>query len=135
MMTVISPNKARKIAQDILSLNDKKILSVSIRDWSGNSLAVNYTEAFRQRFRANRLVGSKYSGTLAIATLGVVNEVKDVFGKVQAIITIHEDCKLMLLPMPSYKILIGLVFERLAVIEDHSLANKIERILVEAIEA
>ena len=134
MTTVIAPNRTEKIADEILSLNDK-ILSVSIRDWSGNGLAVKSTDAFRQRFRANRLVGSKYTGSLAVAALGVVNEVADVFGKAQAIITLHEDCKLMLLPMPSYQILIGLVFERLAVIEDYSLANKIERILVEAIEA
>jgi hypothetical protein len=65
----------------------------------------------------------------------VVNEVADVFGKAQAIITLHEDCKLMLLPMPSHQVLIGLVFERLAVIEDYSLANKIERILVETVES
>ncbi len=137
MKAVISPNKAEKIAEDILSLNDKKImiLSVSIRDWGGNSLAVKSTEAFRQRFRANRLVGSKYTGSLAVAALGVVNEVKDVFGKVQAIITLHEDCKLMLLPMPSYQLLIGLVFERLAIIEDYSLANEIERILIETVES
>jgi hypothetical protein len=41
----------------------------------------------------------------------------------------------MLLPMPSHQVLIGLVFERLAVIEDYSLANKIERILVETVES
>jgi hypothetical protein len=130
----VSPSKAEKIAEDVLSLNDK-MLSVSIRDWSGNSLAVKSTEAFRQRFRANRLVESKYSGALAVAALGVVNEVKDVFGEAQAIITLHKDCKLMLLPMLSYRVLIGLVFERLAVVEDYSLANKIERILVETVES
>jgi hypothetical protein len=37
-MAVISPNKAEKIVENILSsLNDKKmILSVPIRDWSGS---------------------------------------------------------------------------------------------------
>jgi hypothetical protein len=44
MMTFISSSKAEKIANDILSSNDK-ILSVSIRDWTGNSLAVKSTEA------------------------------------------------------------------------------------------
>ncbi len=80
------------------------------------------------------MVGSKYSGSLAVAALGVVNEVKDIFGEAQAIITLHKNCKLMLLPMPPYKILIGLAFERLAVIEDYSLANKIERILAQNVE-
>ena len=80
------------------------------------------------------MVGSKYSGSLAVAALAVVNEVKDVFGEVRGIITLHEDCKLMLLPMPSHQVPIGLVLERSAVIEDYSLAHKIERILAETVE-
>jgi hypothetical protein len=45
--------------------------------------------------------GAGYGATLAIATLNVVNEVKDIFGEAQAIITIHDDCKLTLVSMPS----------------------------------
>jgi hypothetical protein len=65
----------------------------------------------------------------------VVNEVKDVFGEAQAIITIYEACKVMLLPMPSYEVIVGLAVERSVVTEDYSLANKIERILAETIKS
>jgi hypothetical protein len=65
----------------------------------------------------------------------MVNEVKDIFGEAQAIITIYEDCKLMLLPMPSYEVIVGLAVERSVVTEDYSLANKIERILAETIKS
>jgi hypothetical protein len=68
---------------------------------------------------------------LTIATVGLVNEVKDVFGEAQAIITIYEDCKMMLLPVPSYGVIVGLTVERSVVTEDHSLAKEIKRILAE----
>ncbi len=42
-------SKVKKIADDILSLNDE-ILSVSLRDWSGNILAAKSRESFGKRF-------------------------------------------------------------------------------------
>ena len=106
------PSKAEKIVDAILSSNDK-ILLVSIRGWSGNILAIKSRDSFKERFfGASNLVGTKYGGSLTIATLGLMNEVKDVFGEAQAIITIYQKCKVMLLPMPSYQLLIGLTIER-----------------------
>ncbi len=127
-------SKVKKIADDILSSNEK-ILSISVIEWSGNILAVKSRESFRKRFRVSGLEGSRYSGTLATTTLSVVNEVKDAFGESQAIISIHKDCKLMLLPMPSYEILVGLALERSVVTEDYSLAYKIERLLAETVKS
>jgi hypothetical protein len=132
----LTPSKAEKIAEDILSLDDK-ILSVSIRDWSGNSLAVKSRESFKERFRVNRLEGSRFSGSLAVAALAVVNEVVEFFGEVKAIITLHEDCKLMLLPMPLHEVLIGLVLERSPDTEEeeevgYHIANKIERLMTDS---
>jgi hypothetical protein len=97
-------SKAEKIVDAILSSNDK-ILLASIRGWSGNILAVKYRDSFEERFSGiSSLVGTNYSGSLTIATLGLVDEAKHVFGEAQAIITIYEKCKVMLLPMPSYRI-------------------------------
>jgi hypothetical protein len=131
------PGKAEKIAEDILSLDDK-ILLVSIRDWSGDSLAVKSRESFKERFRVNRLEGSRFSGSLAVAALAVINEVVDVFGEIKAIITLHEDCKLMLLPMLSHEVLIGLVLERSPDTEEeeeeeggYHIANKIESLMAD----
>jgi len=129
----LAPSKAEKIVDDILSL-DEKILSASVRDWSGHILAAKSKESFMKQFRANRLIGSKYGGTIAITILGVVNEVKEFFGEPQAIITIFKDCKLMLLPMPSYEVLVGLTLEPSAVTEDYSLAHNIEKVLADAVE-
>jgi hypothetical protein len=71
--------------------------------------------------------------TLAIATLNVVNEARDIFGEPQAIITIHDDCKLTLLPIPSHDILVGLVVQRSVNVEDDKIVNKIERIVADTI--
>ena len=128
---VLVSDKAEKIVDAILSSNDK-ILLVSIRGWNGNILAVKFRDSFKERFfGVGSLIGTAYSGSLTIATLSLVNEVKDIFGEAQAITTIYENCKVMLLPMPSYEVIVGLTLERSVVTEDYSLANKIERILAE----
>ena len=125
------PSKAEEMVDAILSSNDK-ILLVSIRGWNGNILAVKFRDSFRERFfGVSSLVGTRYSGSLTIATLSLVNEVKDVFGEAQAIITIYERCKVMLLPMPLYEVIVGLALECSAVTEDYSLAKEIKRILAE----
>jgi hypothetical protein len=127
-------DKAEKIVDAILSSNDK-ILLVSIRGWSGNILAVKARDSFRERFfGASGLVGTRYGGSVTVAILSLANEVKDVFGEPQAIITIFEDYKMMLLPMPSYEVIVVLAVERSVVTEDYSLANKIERILAETVK-
>jgi hypothetical protein len=102
---------AERIVDEVI-LSDEGILCVSVIDWSGNILAVKSRESFAERFGVSRLVGTRYSGSLAIATLSLVNEVKDVFGEAQAITILHKDCKLMLLPIPSYQMLVELVLER-----------------------
>ena len=129
------PNKAEKIVDGI---NDK-ILLVSIRGWSGNILTVKSRDSFTERFfGASRLIGTKYGGSLTIATLGLINEVRDVFGEAQGIITIYENCKVMLLPMRSYQILIGLTVERSPSDveekeESYSIANKTERLVADTL--
>jgi hypothetical protein len=130
-------SKAEKIVDAILYSNDK-ILLASIRGWSGNILAVKYRDSFEERFSGiSSLVGTNYSGSLTIATLGLVDEVKHFFGEAQAIITIYEKCKVMLLPVPSYQIFVGLAVERSPDTEEkeesYNIANKIERLVADTL--
>jgi hypothetical protein len=119
---VVTSSAAERIADDILSTNDE-ILAISIIDKKGNVLAGKSKESFNKAFRLN-VDGDKYGATLAVGILSLVNEVKNTFGEAQAIITIHKNCKLMLLPVPSYEILVGLVIQR-----DYNIVSKIERLL------
>jgi hypothetical protein len=64
----------------------------------------------------------------------VANEVRDVFGEAQAIIAIYENCKMMLLPIPAYQILVGLVLQRSVNAEGYNIANKIERLLADTVK-
>lgn len=76
-----------------------------------------------------------YGGNLAVATLNVVNESRNVFGRAKAVITIHDKCKLMLLPIPpSFQLLVGLVIERSVNAEDHKIANEIEVLVADILE-
>jgi hypothetical protein len=119
---VVTSSAAERIADDILSTNDE-ILAISVIDKKGNVLAGKSKESFDKAFRLN-VDGDKYGATLAVGILSLVNEVKNTFGEAQAIITIHKNCKLMLLPVPSYEILVGLVLQR-----DYNIVSKIERLL------
>jgi hypothetical protein len=74
--------------------------------------------------------GEKYGGSLAAATLGLVNELKGFFGEAQIIITIYNNCKLMLLNISSYYILIGLALERSFNCEDDDFIEKIKQLIV-----
>jgi hypothetical protein len=130
-MVIITSSAAERISDDILSTNEE-ILSISIMDMRGNVLASKSKEYFRQVF-GKTLEGDKYGGTLAVAALAVANEVKDIFKEAQAIISIYENCKMMLLPIPSYEILVGFVLQRSVNAEGYNIANKIERLLVDAI--
>jgi hypothetical protein len=123
---------AEKIVDDILSSNDK-ILAVSIIDRKrGNTLAAKSRRSFKEAFEVTA-DGDRDGGALAIATLSVVNQVRDIFGEPEAIITIHKDCKLMLVSIPSYDILVGLVVERSVDTDDDKIANKIERLVADTI--
>ena len=82
-------------------------------------------QSLKYTFRVIR-DGEESGGTLAFTILSLVIQVRDVFGDAQAIIIIHKNCKLMLLPMPSYEILVGLVIHSSANAEDGQIAKNIE---------
>ena len=124
---------ARRIAYETLSTNDE-ILAISIMDLRGNIIAATSKESFKQDFGVSR-EGDKYGGSLAVAALAVANEVREVVGEAQALISIYKKCKMMLLPVPSYEILVRFVLHGSVNAEGYNIANKIERLLVDAIES
>jgi hypothetical protein len=129
-MAAITSSDAKRIVDDVLSTNNE-ILAISIIDQEGgNILAAKSKDSFKKAFGVTR-DGDKYGGTLALAALSIVNEVKDVVGEAKAIITIYKNCKMMLLPIQSYEILVGLVLEPSINAEDYNIANKIERLLAD----
>jgi hypothetical protein len=125
---VVTSSAAERIADEVLSSNDE-ILAISIIDMKGNILAAKSKEFFKKAFRVTADDGDKYGATLAVGIFSLVNEVKEVFGEPQAISTIHKNCKLMLLPIASYQILVGLVHQR-----DYNISSKIEKLFADAVK-
>jgi hypothetical protein len=123
----VTSSDAERIVDDILSTNDE-ILAVSIMDIGGNFLAAKSKESFKEAFRVTADLHN-YGGTLALAVLSLVNQVRNVFEEAKAVITIHKNCKLMLLSLPSFEILVGLVLQRSANAEDDKIADEIERLV------
>jgi hypothetical protein len=121
---VVTSSDAERIADNVLSSNDE-ILGISIIDMKGNILAAKSKESFKKAFRLTADV-DKYGATLAVGIFSLVNEVKEFFGEAEAISTIHKNCKLVMLPIPSYQILVGLVLQR-----DYNIASKIEKLFAD----
>ena len=140
MTIIITSRIAERIADEILSTNEE-ILAVSIVDESGRGLgrgaarnivlASKAKESFRKAFGIFQ-GGAKYGGTLGLAALGVANEVRDFAGQVQSIITTYEKFKIMLLRMPAYDIVVGLVLESSVNGDDYSknIRREIERLFL-----
>ena len=71
-------SEAEKIVDGILT-SDDKILAVSIIDKKREDIfSAKSRQSFKNAFRVTS-DGDKYGGTLAIATLSVVNEARDIF--------------------------------------------------------
>ncbi|HJU35753.1 MAG TPA: hypothetical protein VJ695_11595 [Nitrososphaera sp.] len=126
----VTSGSAKRIVDDVLSIYDV-VLGISIMNMKGNILAANSKEAFREVFRVTQDRATD-SGALALATLNVVNETRNIFGRVEAIITIHQNCKLMLLPLPPFQLLVGLVLERSVNVED-KIAKEIEKLVADTL--
>ncbi|MDQ3884915.1 MAG: hypothetical protein M3239_05680 [Thermoproteota archaeon] len=127
----VTHTDAEKVVDSSLSGNDE-ILAISIMDMGGNPLAAKSKVSFKESFRP-AADWQDYGGTLALATLSLVNQVRNVFGEAKAIITIHKNCKLMLLSISSYQILVGLVLERSVNAEDQSIVDNIERLMADVL--
>ena len=129
-MTLIDSTAAERIANEILSTYDGKILSVSILDTKGNFLATKSTESFEKTFGKLK-EGRKYGGTLAIASLSISNEVREIAGETKVITTTYEKCKMVLIPLPSYEILVGFVLKREVVLDEDRIASRIESLVAD----
>jgi hypothetical protein len=134
-MAIITSTTAERIADEVLSTYDGKILSISIIDEKGageNFLTTKSTESFSKEFGVLQ-EGRKYGGSLAIAALSIANEVRQVAGETVALTTTYEKCKMMLIPIPSYEILVGLVLKRGAVVtaDEDELVNYIESLVAD----
>lgn len=128
----VTSSIAETLVHAVLTAYDE-ILGISVMSMKGHILAANSKESFRETYRITE-DGANYGGDLAVSALDVVNETRSVFGRVKAIITIHEKSKLMLLPIASFQLLVGLVLERSANAEDHKIANEIEVLVADILD-
>ena len=149
-MVIITSSVAQRIVDEILSTyqeEEGKILAITIIDERGLGgrarggrggkdnvvLATKAKESFRKAFGLfYRQAGVQYGATLALAALAVANEIREYAGQAQSIITTYEKFKMLLLPMPAYDIVVGLVLDRsVNAAEEYSnkIGKKIERLL------
>ncbi len=130
-MAGITSSAAERIADKILSTSEE-ILAVSIyEERGGNVLASKRKEPFTKAFGVFR-EGPRYGGSLAVAFLSIANEVREIAGEPQTIVTTYEKCKMMLIRLRSYEILVGLALLRWVDTDDDAkFTNNIERAIAD----
>jgi hypothetical protein len=108
------PNIPKMIVEDILNVDDS-IMGVSIMSKEGNILSSYGTDALAKKFEVDRYDDTY--GLWASVILGLVERSSRVFGPVDAIVTLHKGSILMLIPIRSRAIMVGLVLQRATNVE------------------
>jgi hypothetical protein len=135
-MAEITASTAQRIVDELLSANEEEeeeqILAMIIVDENqGDVLAAKHRDYFTKDFGVFT-EGADYGGSLVLATLGVANELKDLAGQTQAIVTFFEKCKSMVVPFPSHQVVVGLMLKKSVDVEDYYniISGKIEKSLL-----
>jgi hypothetical protein len=103
---------SRKITEDIMKIDDA-VLGVSVIGNAGNILSSYARDTLGKKFELDRYKYDANYGTWAKIILTLVEQAStSTFGPANAIITIHKGSILMLIPIRSRKIMIGLVLQR-----------------------
>ena len=105
---------SRKISEEVMNLDDA-ILGVSVIGDTGKVLSSFSRETLGNRFELDRYKYNANYGTWAKIILTLVEQASaSTFGPATAVITLHKGSILMLIPIRSRQIMIGLVLMRSA---------------------
>jgi hypothetical protein len=108
---MILPNSLAKMTKDILSIDDA-IEAVSIMNMKGNTLASASKESlYSTKYQITKEI-KNMAGDWAIVILGMTQRMDQSFGSTEAIVSLHKKSKLILVPISSHQVLIGLVVYR-----------------------
>jgi hypothetical protein len=103
---------SRKITEDIMNI-DEAVLGVSVISDAGNILSSYARDTLGKKFELDRYKYDANYGTWAKIIITLVEQASEsTFGPANAVITIHKGSILMLIPIRSRKIMIGLVLQR-----------------------
>ena len=131
MVITINSTAAEKIADEILSTCGEEIQAITIINIrEANTLVFKAKGSFEKVVSEAFREGPKYFGPVINAYLIIANEVREIFGRTKYIITMFEKYKTMLLPLPTYGIVVGVALEHW-VDSDSKLANNIEKLVAD----
>jgi hypothetical protein len=94
------------------------ILSLTISDSNGNTLATSFTSEYERNFLDSAKSLRSRAGLFSATMLGMEEEVGKIFGPTEAVVRIHENGKLIIIPFPSKKGLITFLTKREVVADE-----------------
>jgi hypothetical protein len=76
-------------------------MSLTVADTEGKMLAHSYGSEYQEEYMESAAVVRERAGLLAALLLGVEEQYDQVFGKTEAVVKLHKNASLVVLPSPS----------------------------------
>ena len=80
---------------------DPRILSLTIADVKGELLAHSYGSDYQQKYLESASGIREKAGLFAALMMGLEQQQEQVFGRTQAVVRLHENANLIVIPFPS----------------------------------
>lgn len=91
---------------------DDSILSLTIADKAGNLLAHSYGSEYQEKFMESAGTLRSKAGAIAALSMGMETQADSVFGATEAIVKLHTNAKLIVIPFPSKNYFLTLLAKR-----------------------
>ena len=114
---------ALKILCDKIRSLDHSILSLTVANKDGDLIAHSYGSEYQERFLEKASEIRKKAGTFGALFMGMESQANHVFGETQAVVRLHSNAKLIVIPFPSRKYLLTLLTKREA--DSESIIQKV----------
>jgi hypothetical protein len=76
-------------------------MSLTVADANGEILAHSYGPEYQQKYWESAAVIRGKAGLFAALMIGMEQQTEDVFGETEALIRLHKNVKLIIIPFPS----------------------------------
>lgn len=100
---------ASELAEKILHI-DERILSVALVDMRGNTVLSTSKYRFQNQFTVdNKQTDRTDHGLMIRAAYGMIDNCAKTFGKIQTFVSLHENTKIIVLPVTKFGLLLVVV--------------------------
>ena len=105
------PDELKILCDKIRNL-DQSILSLTVANKNGDLIVHSYGSEYQEEFMDKAAEIRKKAGVFAAVFMGMQAQVDQVFGETQALVRLHSNAKMIVIPFPSKKYVLTLLTKR-----------------------